>query len=70
MRGREKHLHQFIASFLQSMQHHKIDVKVFVVEQSDTQLWNKGLLFNVGFLQAAKRKLAYNDGNWLFSDGT
>lgn len=51
-RNREDHLKVFLAHIHPILMRQNIHYRVFVVEQSDKQTFNRALLFNVGFKEA------------------
>lgn len=53
-RDRESHLKEFIPYITRTLQNQAIESKVVVVEQSAEKLFNRGLLFNIGFKEYHK----------------
>jgi hypothetical protein len=54
VRDREHHLQQLLPRLLAKLDEQAIRYRIFVVEQSPGRLFNKGVLFNVGFRAAAE----------------
>eukprot|EP00048_Salpingoeca_helianthica_P017734 m.238791 g.238791 ORF g.238791 m.238791 type:complete len:335 (+) comp22030_c0_seq1:68-1072(+) len=52
--GRAKNLEEFVPYMIQFLKKQHIDFEIFVVEQVHKGLFNKGFLFNAGFLLAEK----------------
>lgn len=48
-RNRQAHLAQFIPSITRYLLHQQIRYDIFVIHQADQQLFNKGMLCNIGF---------------------
>ncbi|KAK7602523.1 hypothetical protein V9T40_008112 [Parthenolecanium corni] len=55
-RAREKHLHKFLSFMHRFVQSQNIHYKIYVIEQSTQKEFNRGKLFNIGFLEALKEK--------------
>lgn len=53
-RNREEHLRIFIPYIHQFLQHQFIRYQIFVIEQSELKEFNRGKLFNVGYLEVKK----------------
>lgn len=54
-RQREEQLRVFISYIHQFLQHQEIEYRLIVVEQSVEKNFNRGKLFNIGFLESQKR---------------
>ena len=54
-RDRQHHLNEFLHYFHRYLQLQQIDYRILVVEQSPGRPFNRGKLFNVGFVEAEKR---------------
>lgn len=55
-RNREEHLKVFLRNIHPFLQQQNIHYKIYVVEQEDEKEFNRGKLFNVGFVEARKEK--------------
>ena len=55
-REREEHLERFIEHFTKFMSDKKINYQIFVIEQCDLKLFNRGRLLNIGYKIALDRK--------------
>jgi hypothetical protein len=53
-RDREEHLKKFIPHISQFLKD-KIDFKIFIIEQNNNKIFNRGILKNIGFLLAEKK---------------
>ncbi|TKR64215.1 hypothetical protein L596_024788 [Steinernema carpocapsae] len=53
-RDREKHLRIFLNNLHPLLQKQQLDYTIFIVDQSENQMFNKAKLMNVGFVQAQK----------------
>lgn len=53
-RDRWTHLSLFIQHMHRFLSRQQIDYTIFIVEQNDTKAFNRGKLFNVGFIEANK----------------
>ncbi|KAK7576340.1 hypothetical protein V9T40_012626 [Parthenolecanium corni] len=55
-RAREENLHKFMSFMHPFIQKQNIHYKMYVIEQSKHKEFNRGKLFNIGFLEALKEK--------------
>ena len=55
-RDREEHLKVFLHYIHPFLQRQLIKYRIFVIEQAGEKVFNRGKLFNVGFVEAMKRK--------------
>ncbi|GFO44898.1 beta-1,4-galactosyltransferase 4 [Plakobranchus ocellatus] len=53
-RDRLPHLHILLLNLLPVLRRQNIDFTIFVVEQEKPSLFNRGMLFNIGFVEALK----------------
>ncbi|ESO99416.1 hypothetical protein LOTGIDRAFT_113306, partial [Lottia gigantea] len=53
-RDRRKHLLDFLYNILPMLKRQQLDFTIFVVEQAGTEMFNRGLLMNVGVLESLK----------------
>lgn len=53
-RNREEHLQIFLQNMHPFLQAQQLDYGIFVIEQSEKHEFNRGKLFNIGFLEASK----------------
>ncbi|XP_033102429.1 beta-1,4-galactosyltransferase 6-like [Anneissia japonica] len=75
-RDRYTHLPIFLRYIIPMLQRQKLEFGIFVIEQDNTQLFNRAMLLNVGFLEALNftkwdcfiyhdvDHVPYNDGNY------
>ena len=54
-RNRSRHLSEFLHYFHRFLVLQEMDYRIFVVEQTATRSFNRGKLFNIGFVEAQKR---------------
>ncbi|GFO44911.1 beta-1,4-galactosyltransferase 1 [Plakobranchus ocellatus] len=54
-RKREQHLYILLNNLLRMLIRQKLDFSIFVIDQDLPTTFNRGMLFNVGFLEALKR---------------
>lgn len=55
-RNREEHLNVFLRNIHPFLQKQNIHYKIYVVEQADKRDFNRGMLLNIGFIEARKEK--------------
>ncbi|XP_060081672.1 beta-1,4-galactosyltransferase 4-like, partial [Ylistrum balloti] len=71
-RDRRKHLVQFLFNVLPKLLRQQIDFTIFVVEQSEGSSFNRGLMRNVGFVEAMKTAsydcFIFNDVDTVIED--
>ncbi|XP_056012668.1 beta-1,4-galactosyltransferase 1-like isoform X4 [Ostrea edulis] len=53
-RNRQEHLNILLYVLHPMLQHQLLDYGIFVIEQSNGTLFNRGLLFNIGYVEALK----------------
>lgn len=53
-RNRRRHLNDFLHYIHRFLKLQEIDYRIFVVEQSEEKQFNRGKLFNIGFVEAQK----------------
>ncbi|PAA64967.1 hypothetical protein BOX15_Mlig013496g1, partial [Macrostomum lignano] len=58
-RNRDPHLRLLMSSLHPVLRRQQLDYRIFVVEQAGTTRFNRGLLFNIGFVESAKIFPAY-----------
>jgi hypothetical protein len=58
-RNRYEHLIQFQESITEYLKSKNIDFKIIIVEQDDAKLFNRGMLCNIGFIEAQKENCDY-----------
>ena len=58
-RDREEHLERFIEHFTEFMSDKKINYQIFVIEQYDLKLFNRGRLLNIGYKIALNYECDY-----------
>ena len=58
-REREEHLERFIEHFIEFMSDKKINYQIFVIEQYDLKLFNRGRLLNIGYKIAIQNGCDY-----------
>lgn len=58
-RNRYEHLQEFKKGIVKYMNRKKIPYEVFVIEQDDAKLFNRGMLLNIGYTYAKKHKCDY-----------
>lgn len=58
-RNRYEHLQEFKKSIVDYLESKKIDFKIIIVEQDNAKLFNRGMLCNIGFIEAQKQKCDY-----------
>lgn len=58
-RNRYEHLQEFKKSMVDYLKSKKIDFKIIIVEQDNAKLFNRGMLCNIGFIEAQKQKCDY-----------
>lgn len=58
-RNRYEHLQEFKKSVVEYLESKNIDFKIIIVEQDNAKLFNRGMLCNIGFIEAQKQKCDY-----------
>ena len=56
VRNRDEHLRIFLSHIHPFLQNQNLEYKVYVVNQTGTELFNKGALYNVAFLHALEER--------------
>ncbi|XP_033736264.1 beta-N-acetyl-D-glucosaminide beta-1,4-N-acetylglucosaminyl-transferase-like [Pecten maximus] len=71
-RDRKKHLLQYLNNVLPKLLRQQIDFTIFVIEQSEGSSFNRGLIRNVGFVEAMKSGpfdcFIFNDVDTIIED--
>jgi len=58
-RNRYEHLQEFKKSVVEYLESKNIDFKIIIVEQDNAKLFNRGMLCNIGFIEAQKENCDY-----------
>jgi hypothetical protein len=58
-RNRNAHLQEFKKSIVEYLESKNIDFKIIIVEQDNAKLFNRGMLCNIGFIEAQKKNCDY-----------
>jgi hypothetical protein len=58
-RNRYEHLQEFKKSIVEYLESKNIDFKIIIVEQDNAKLFNRGMLCNIGFIEAQNQKCDY-----------
>ena len=58
-RNRYEHLQEFKKSIVEYLESKNIDFKIIIVEQDNAKLFNRGMLCNIGFIEAQKENCDY-----------
>ena len=58
-RNRYEHLQKFKKSIVKYLESKNIDFKIIIVEQDNAKLFNRGMLCNIGFIEAQKENCDY-----------
>jgi hypothetical protein len=58
-RNRYEHLQEFKKSIVKYLESKNIDFKIIIVEQDNAKLFNRGMLCNIGFIEAQKENCDY-----------
>jgi len=58
-RNRYEHLQEFKESVVKYLESKNIDFKIIIVEQDNAKLFNRGMLCNIGFIEAQKENCDY-----------
>ena len=58
-RNRYEHLQEFKKSIVEYLESKNIDFKIIIVEQDNAKLFNRGMLCNIGFIEAQSQKCDY-----------
>ena len=58
-RNRNEHLQEFKKSIVEYLESKNIDFKIIIVEQDNAKLFNRGMLCNIGFIEAQKENCDY-----------
>ena len=58
-RNRYEHLREFKKSIVEYLESKNIDFKIIIVEQDNAKLFNRGMLCNIGFIEAQKENCDY-----------
>jgi len=58
-RNRYEHLQKFKKSVVKYLESKNIDFKIIIVEQDNAKLFNRGMLCNIGFIEAQKENCDY-----------
>lgn len=58
-RNRWEHLYKFLPEIKKYLANLEIDYRIIIVEQDDASAFNRGMLCNIGFLEAVKYKCDY-----------
>ena len=58
-RNRHEHLDEFLIKISNYLETKEINYKIFVIEQDNGKLFNRGMLLNIGFIYAQKYKCDY-----------
>ena len=58
-RNRYEHLQEFKKSIVEYLESKNIDFKLIIVEQDNAKLFNRGMLCNIGFIEAQKENCDY-----------
>lgn len=58
-RNRYEHLQKFKKSLVKYLESKNIDFKIIIVEQDNAKLFNRGMLCNIGFIEAQKENCDY-----------
>jgi hypothetical protein len=58
-RNRYEHLQEFTKSIVEYLESKNIDFKIIIVEQDNAKLFNRGMLCNIGFIEAQKENCDY-----------
>jgi hypothetical protein len=58
-RNRYEHLQEFKKSMVKYLESKNIDFKIIIVEQDNAKLFNRGMLCNIGFIEAQKENCDY-----------
>ena len=66
VRNREENLKEYLEKMIPIFNYQNIDYKIFVIEQSKNNRFNKGKINNIGFLEALKENK--NNTRFLFND--
>jgi len=65
-RNRKEHLDEFIRRFSEIMKNNpELDMEFFIIHQINSEDFNRGALFNIGFLEVCKTR---PDGLFIFHD--
>ncbi|XP_060064496.1 beta-1,4-galactosyltransferase 6-like, partial [Ylistrum balloti] len=64
-RNRMKHLLQFLSNVLPKLLRQKVDFTIFVIEQTESAAFNRGMMRNIGFVEAGK---SGKFGCFIFND--
>lgn len=55
--NRESNLREFLLYMHPFLQRQNINYKIYVIELASNETWNRGVLFNIGYIEAMKDKL-------------
>jgi len=58
-RNRYEHLQEFKKSIVKYLESKNMDFKIIIVEQDNAKLFNRGMLCNIGFIEAQKENCDY-----------
>ena len=58
-RNRYEHLQEFKKSIVEYLESKNIDFKIIIIEQDNAKLFNRGMLCNIGFIEAQKENCDY-----------
>lgn len=58
-RNRYEHLQEFKKSIVEYLESKNMDFKIIIVEQDNAKLFNRGMLCNIGFIEAQKENCDY-----------
>ena len=64
-RNRKEHLNKFMECFRDYFKGTDIDAKFYIIHQCNSELFNRGAMKNIGFLEASKTR---PDGLFIFHD--
>ncbi|KAL5021097.1 hypothetical protein ScPMuIL_000252 [Solemya velum] len=71
-RNRETHLHQWLLNVIPLLRRQQADATIFVSEQAEVENFNRGMMKNIGFIEATKYDqfdcVVFNDVDYVPED--